>query len=133
MTMQELEADILNDLRKLGDPISQYTFLIACAGECPPFPEEFRTDENLIRECQVNTWMHVTAENGTIHFQMDSEALIVKGALSLLVELYNGRSLEEVREFTCSLPKQEDFNRHFNKEQLDGVKAIVQKLSSLSL
>lgn len=131
MTMTELETDILNDLKELGDTISQYTFLIACAGECPPFPEEFKTEENLVRECQVNTWMHVTAENGAVHFQIDSEALIIKGALSLLVELYNERSLEEVRNFTCSLPEHEDFSRHFNREQLDGVKAIIQKLSSL--
>lgn len=131
MMMTELEQDILTDLKELADPISQYTFLIACAGGCPPFPEEYRSKENLVRECQVNTWMHVTTEDDKVLFQMDSEALIVKGALSLLVELYHGRPLEEVRKFSCSLPEHEDFSRHFNKEQLDGVKAIIKKLSAL--
>ena len=131
MTMQELETDMLNDLKELGDAISQYSFLIACAGEVPAFPEELRTDENLVRECQVKTWMYVTAENDKVSFQMDSEALIVKGALSLLQELYNGRSLEEVRGFTCTLPEHEDFSRHFNAEQLKGVKAIIRSLKAL--
>lgn len=131
MTMQELENDILNDLQELADPISQYTFLIACAGECPPFPEELKTEEHLVRECQVNTWTHITADDNEVHFQMDSEALIVKGALSLLIELYNGRKLEEVRRFHCRLTEDDNFTRHFNAEQLTGVKAIIQKLESL--
>ncbi len=131
MTMKELEADILNDLKELADPISQYTFLIACAGEVPPFPDELRNEEHLVRECQVNTWMYVTVENDKVSFQMDSEALIVKGALSLLQELYNGRSLKEARNFTCTLPEKEDFSRHFNAEQLQGVRAILKSLKAL--
>ena len=131
MTMQELETDILNDLKELGDTISQYSFLIACAGEVPPFPEEKKTEENLVRECQVNTWMYITTKDDKVSFEMDSEALIVKGALSLLQELYNGRTLEEVRSFTCTLPDHEDFSRHFNAEQLKGVRAILEKLAAL--
>lgn len=131
MTMQELETDILNDLKELGDTISQYSFLIACAGEVPPFPEEKKTEENLVRECQVNTWMYITTNDDKVSFEMDSEALIVKGALSLLQELYNGRTLEEVRSFTCTLPDHEDFSRHFNAEQLKGVRAILEKLAAL--
>lgn len=131
MTMQELETDILNDLKELGDTISQYSFLIACAGEVPPFPEEKKTEDNLVRECQVNTWMYITTNDDKVSFEMDSEALIVKGALSLLQELYNGRTLEEVRSFTCTLPDHEDFSRHFNAEQLKGVRAILEKLAAL--
>lgn len=131
MTMPELEQDILNDLKNLGDAISQYTYLIACAGEVPSFPAELKTEENLVRECQVNTWVRITAEHNKVSFQMDSESLIIKGALSLLAELYNGRSPEEARSFRCSLPEHEDFSRHFNREQLEGVKAVLQKLKHI--
>lgn len=132
MTMQELELDILNDLKELGDAISQYTFLIACAGECPPFPEEAKDETHLVRECQVNTWIIINVENGIVSLQIESESLIVKGALSLLAELYNGRSLDEVRAFHCTLPDNEDFSRHFNHEQLEGVRAIIRKLGCQS-
>ena len=131
MTMKELEMDIINDLKELGDTISQYTFLIACAGEVPPFPEELKNDDHLVRECQVNTWIDVQVEDETVSFQMDSEALIIKGALSLLREMYHGRSLEEVRAFQCTLLEYEEFTKHFNKEQLEGVKAIIGKLAAL--
>ena len=132
MTMQELESDILNDLKELGDVISQYSFLIACAGECPPFPEELKDDAHLVRECQVNTWVAVSAKDGKVSFEMDSEALIIKGALSLIKELYHDRSLDETKKFHCTLPDHEDFSRHFNREQLEGVRAILRKLEALN-
>ena len=131
MTMQETENDILKDLEELGDTISQYTFLIACAGECAPFDESLRTEENLVRECQVRTWLYVQFEDGKLRFETDSEALIVKGAMALLQELYNGRSLEEVKGYHCRLLDSEDFTRHFNMEQLKGIRAIIGKLESL--
>lgn len=131
MTMQELELDIVNDLKELGDTISQYTFLIACAGECPPFPEDLRTKENLVRECQVNTWIDVRMEDGKVSFQLDSEALIIKGALSLLRELFHGRTPEEVRSYHCTLTEQQEFTKHLTKEQLQGVNVILNKLYSL--
>ena len=131
MSLQETEQDIINDLIELGDAISQYTFLIACAGECPAFPDEYRDEAHLVRECQVNTWMDIHLEDGMLSFQADSESLIVKGALSLLAELYNGRTLEEIRAFSCTLPEHEDFSRHFNREQLYGVRTILGRISAL--
>ena len=131
MTMQELEQDIVNDLEELGDTISQYTFLIACAGECPPFPEELRTEEHLVRECQVKTWVDAKLVDDKVSFQMDSEALIIKGALSLIREIYHGRTMDEVREYRCGLTEHEEFTKHLTKEQLKGVKVIIEKLNTL--
>lgn len=131
--MQELEQDIVNDLKELGDTISQYTFLIACAGECPPFPEELRTEEHLVRECQVKTWIHAEIIDDKVSFQLDSEALIIKGALSLIREIYQGRGMEEVQRYHCTLTEQEEFTKHLTGEQLEGVKVIIRKLGSLQL
>lgn len=129
--MQELEQDIVNDLQELGDTISQYTFLIACAGECPPFPEEFRTEEHLVRECQVKTWIHAEMIDDKVSFLLDSEALIIKGALSLIREIYQGRAGEEVQSYQCTLTEHEEFTKHLTREQLEGVKAIIKELSTL--
>ena len=131
MTMQETEADILKDLRELGDTISQYSYLIACAGESEPFDEAMRTEENLVKECQMKTWLSVYAENGIVHFAADSESLIVKGALALLEEIYDDRTLEEVKEYRCGLLDNQLFTRHFHRDQLTGVMAIIGRLERL--
>ena len=131
MTMQETEMDILKDLEELGDTISQYSFLIACAGESEPFDEAMRTEENLVKECQMKTWLSVYAEEGIIYFSADSESLIVKGALSLLQEIYDKRTLEEARKYRCGLLDNDLFARHFHRDQLIGVKAIIGQLERL--
>ena len=84
-----------------------------------------------MRECQVNTWIDVRMVDGKVSFQLDSEALIIKGALSLLRELYHGRTLEEVRSYHCTLTEQQEFTKHLTKEQLEGVNVIIKKLCAL--
>ncbi len=130
MKIAETEKDILNDLRELEDTISQYTFLIGCAGECLPFPEEYRTDEYLIRECLVKTWVYAGWEDERCVFLADSESLIVKGALSLLQELYAGRSRMEIAGYHCGLLDEEIFCQHFTGEQIAGLRVILKKLCS---
>lgn len=131
MTMQETEADILKDLEELGDTVSQYSFLIACAGESVPFEDSLRTEENLVKECQMKTWLSVYAEDGILHFSADSESLIVKGALSLLQEIYDKRTMEEAKKYRCGLLDNNLFARHFHRDQLIGVKAIIGQLERL--
>ena len=130
MTMREIEQDILNDLEELNDTISQYSYLIACASECADFPEQFRTAEYLIKECQVNTWVALCWEDERCRLYADSEALLIKGALALLQEIYEDRTKAEVESYHCGLLQAESFSRHFTKEQTDGLKHIF-KISAI--
>ena len=132
MTMQETERAILYDLEKLEDEIDQYSFLIMCAAECTPFDENYRTDDHLVRECQVNTWVYTYIKDGILYFLTDSEALIIKGAMALLQEIYNNRSLDEVRTYSCGLLDDDNFTRHFNMEQLKGIIEIITNIQILA-
>ena len=58
MSAEKTEADIIRDLTELEDDISQYTYLISCASECIPYPEEYRDEAHRIKECQVKTWVY---------------------------------------------------------------------------
>lgn len=128
--MQQMEKEIEDDLTELQDQMSQYVFLIECGMELPKYPEQYRTEENLIRECQVKTWIYTKFEEGRLRFYADSEALIIRGALSLLAEIYSGRSREEVEQFHCTLVKKEFFRIHYTQEQMDGLLAILGKLEN---
>ena len=128
MSMKDLETDILNDLSELENPMDQYSFLVACAGECLAFPEQYRTEVNLIKECQVNTWVHTGWLDDTCVFFADSESLIVKGVLALLQELYSGRSQAETQAYSCTLLDSPLIQKHLNEAQLKGLKAIAASL-----
>lgn len=131
MTMQETEDDILTDLMELADPISQYTFILSCAQECRQFDEALRRDEYLVKDCQVNTWLYAEITDGVLRFETDSESLIVKGALALMQEIYDGRSVEEISAYRCRLLEHDEFARHFATDQFKGLSGIVLRLSNM--
>ena len=108
--------------------MDQYSFLVACAGECLAFPEQYRTEVNLIKECQVNTWIHTGWLDDTCVFFADSESLIVKGVLALLQELYSGRSQAEIQAYSCTLLDSPLIQKHLNEAQLKGLRAIASSL-----
>lgn len=130
MNMQETEADILNDLEELGDPISRYIYLIACAKDCAKLPDQYRRDEYLIPECQVKTWLVVEWIEDKCYLHLDSESFIVKGALALLQEIYHGRMRTEVSNYHCRLPEYELFASNFTSDQINGISKILSRIEN---
>lgn len=133
MTMSETEQDIIKDLTELTDPMDAYSFLLACGKDLPDYPDSLRTEEYLIRDCQVNTWLSVYLGKGRICLLADSESLIVRGALSFLYEIYQDRSISEIRDFHCSLISNPLFTAHFTEAQLKGLLNILQHLHQITV
>ncbi len=132
MTIAETELDILNDLRELGDELSCCGYLIGCAGEARDFPEELRTEQYRIKDCQGLTWAAACWEGDAFFFRGDSDSLIVKGGLALLEELYDGRFRQELAGYQCGLLRDETFTQYFTPEQIKGLNAVLDMLSSFS-
>lgn len=131
MDMEQTQEDILNDLHELATPIAQYSYLLECGTEAESFDESLHCDENLIRDCAVNTWLAVQDRDGVPVLVGDSESLIVRGAISLLEEIYNYRSASEVGSFTCTLLDDEMFTRHFSAKQRKGLVSAIAKAQEL--
>ncbi|MGM9606287.1 MAG: SufE family protein [Oscillospiraceae bacterium] len=128
MTMLETEQSIRADLDMLGDGLSRMEYLLGCAREDPGIPEEERRKEDLVADCQMNTWLMVRWEGDVLTLRTDSESLLVKGALSLIAEIYSGRSRQEIADFTCTLLLDESFAALFNAEQKKGLQNVLNTL-----
>lgn len=128
MTMLETEQSIRADLAMLGDGLSRMEYLLGCAREDPGIPEEERRKEDLVADCQTNTWLAARWEDGVLTLRTDSESFLVKGALSLIGEIYNARSRREVAEYTCTLLADESFAALFNTEQKKGLQNVLNTL-----
>ena len=76
--------------------LGKYEYLIELGKKLPPYPEEDKTDDKLIKGCQSRVWLNYKVEGGKIFFQADSDAIITKGIISLLVEVYSGRTAGEI-------------------------------------
>lgn len=133
MTMAETEADVLRDLRELEDDMSCYAYLIGCAQEERGYPQELRTEQYRIKDCQGMTWAVAYWEGDRFCFRGDSDSLMVKGGLAILEELYDGRTREEINGCRAGLLRNEAFLRYFTPEQAKGLRAVLAVIEAAQL
>ena len=96
MTLEEIKDQIVEDFSMYDEWLDKYEYLIELGKKLPPYPEEDKTDDKLIKGCQSRVWLNYKEEGGKIFFQADSDAIITKGIISLLVEVYSGRTAGEI-------------------------------------
>jgi cysteine desulfuration protein SufE len=96
MTINEIQDQIIEEFSELDDWMDKYQLLIDLGSEQEPLAEEYKTDSNLIEGCQSRVWLQADEEDGRLVFQAESDALIVKGIVSLLVKVLSGHTAEEI-------------------------------------
>ena len=94
MSINEIQDQIIEEFSELDDWMDKYQLLIDLGSEQEPLAEEYKTDSNLIEGCQSRVWLQADEIDGRLVFQAESDALIVKGIVSLLVKVLSGHTAE---------------------------------------
>ena len=96
MTLQEKKAHVVEDFSMYDQWLDKYEYLIELGKSLDPLPEEKKTEDRLIKGCQSRVWLDYKVDDVKIYFYADSDALITKGIISLLVDVYSGRTAAEI-------------------------------------
>lgn len=96
MTLAEAKQSIVDDFSMYDEWLDKYEYLIGLGKNLAPFPEELKTDDRLIKGCQSRVWLDCRHEGDTLIFTADSDAIITKGIISLLIGVYSGRTAAEI-------------------------------------
>lgn len=96
MTLEEKKAAVIEDFSMYEDWLDKYEYLIELGKNLEPFPEDKKTEDRLIKGCQSRVWLDAELRDGKIIFRADSDAVITKGIISLLVDVYSGRTPGEI-------------------------------------
>ena len=103
-TINEIQDSIIEEFSDFEDWLDRYQLLIDLGNEQEPLPEEYKTDNNLIEGCQSRVWLQADFVDGKVLFRAESDALIVKGIVSLLIKVYSEHTPDEILEFTVDRP-----------------------------
>lgn len=96
-SIEEVQEEIVDEFTSVDDWMDRYTMIIEEGNTLPPLPEQYRTPSNLIEGCQSRVWVNAElTPEGRIHFEADSDALIVKGIIALLVKVLDNRTPDDV-------------------------------------
>ncbi|MBR6002989.1 MAG: SufE family protein [Bacteroidales bacterium] len=96
MDLQEAKDKVVEDFSMFDEWLDKYEYLIGLGKELEEYPEEARTEDRLIKGCQSRVWLDSEKREGRLFFKADSDAIITKGIISLLISVYSGRTPEEI-------------------------------------
>ena len=91
-TINEIQDEIIDEFSGLTDWMDKYSYIIEMGNALPPLDEKYKTPDNLIDGCQSRVWVNATYDGGVIRFDADSDAIIVKGIISMLVRVLSGQT-----------------------------------------
>ena len=133
MTINEIQDQIIEEFSELDDWMDKYQLLIDLGSEQEPLPEEYKTDSNLIDGCQSRVWLQADEVDGRLVFQAESDALIVKGIVSLLVQVLSGHTAEEIVDADLYFIEEIGLKEHLSPTRSNGLVAMVKQMRLYAL
>ena len=94
--MDDIQQEIIEEFSSFDEWLDKYNYLIELSAELPQIDAEHRTDQYVIKECQSRVWIDAKLDDGKIYFSADSDAIITKGIIALLIRVMSGRTPEEI-------------------------------------
>lgn len=126
-------TDIVDNLSFFDSWDDRYKYIIDLGKELPPMDVADHVDSNLIRGCQSQVWLVSERRDGKLFFAVDSDAFIVKGLLAIVMAAYNGKALDEIRNFDIQAYFESiDLMRHLSPTRGSGLQAMVARIQTLA-
>jgi cysteine desulfuration protein SufE len=133
MTINERQDEIIEEFQDLDDWMDRYQLLIDLGNEQPPLDERYKTESNLIDGCQSRVWLQADYEDGRIHFQAESDALIVKGIVALLIRALDGSTPQEILDADLYFIERIGLKEHLSPTRSNGLLAMVKQMRMYAL
>ena len=134
MTIEERQDEIIEEFTELDDWMDRYQLLIDMGSGMEPLAEEKKTEQNLIDGCQSRVWLHASkSDDGTLHFEADSDALIVKGIISLLIGILDGQTPQDILDADLYFIDRIGLREHRSPTRSNGLVAMVKRIHDYAL
>lgn len=128
MTINEKSQSIVDEFSLFDDWMDKYSYLIELGKELPLIDEKYKNETHLISGCQSRVWIHAQDENGVIKFTADSDAVITKGIISLLIRVLSGSSSSEIINADFSFIDQIGLKAHLSPTRANGLVSMIKQM-----
>ena len=132
-TIKEVQDEIILEFNDFDDWLDRYQLLIDLGGEQEPLPDEYKTDNNLIEGCQSRVWLQADLVDGKVQFQAESDALIVKGIVVLLVRVFNNQTPQDILDADLYFIEQIGLREHLSPTRSNGLLAMLKQMKMYAL
>lgn len=133
MTIKERGQEVVEEFELFDDWMEKYEHIIELGKDLPLIKDEYKTDNNLIKGCQSKVWVWAEYYDGNISFTGDSEAIITKGIIALLIRVLNNSTPEEILKADFDFIQQIGLQDHLSPTRANGLLGMIKRLKELAL
>ena len=133
MTINEIQDEIIDEFSGFDDWMDKYQLLIDLGNEQEPLDEKYKVESNLIDGCQSRVWLQADYVDGKINFTAESDALIVKGIVALLIRVLSGHTPQEILDADLYFIEQIGLKEHLSPTRSNGLLAMVKQMRVYAL
>ena len=133
MTINELQDNVIEEFSDFDDWMDKYALLIDLGNSLPPLEEKYKTESNLIEGCQSRVWLQADDVDGKIVFNAESDALIVKGIIALLIKVLSGHTPDEILNADLYFIDKIGLRDHLSPTRSNGLLSMVKQIRMYAL
>ena len=133
MTINELQNNVIEEFADIDDWMDKYALLIDLGNSLPPLEEKYKTESNLIEGCQSRVWLQADYVDGKILFKGESDAVIVKGIVSLLISILSDHTPQEILDADLYFIEKIGLKEHLSPTRSNGLVAMVKQMRMYAL
>ena len=133
MRINEIQDEIIEEFSSFDDWMDRYSLLIDYGNGLAPFPEADKTDQNLIDGCQSKVWFTAQMQDGKVIYQGDSDAILVKGIVALLIRVLSGHTPQEIVESELYFIDEINLREHLSPTRSNGLNAMLKQMHLFAL
>lgn len=134
MTINQKQDEIIAEMSELDDWMDRYAYIIDLGNTLPPIAEEYKTPQHLIEGCQSRVWLNANlSDDGKVEFTADSDAIIVKGIISMLIDVLSGHTPQEILDADLYFIDRIGLSEHLSPTRSNGLLAMVKQIRMYAL
>lgn len=133
MTINETQDQIIDEFELFDYWADKYEYIIDLGKKLPPLDARYKTEENIIKGCQSRVWLHAYLEGNLLKFEADSDAIIVKGLVSILVRTLSGHTPEEIANANVYVLEKVGLQQHLAQTRSNGLASMLKQMKNYAV
>ncbi len=127
-TIDQVQQEIIDEFSIYGDWMDKYAYIIEQGNALEPLDEVYKTPQNIIQGCQSRVWLQTEYREGRLYFHAESDALIVKGLLALVLKVFSGRTPDEIINTDLRFMKEIGLTEHLSPTRANGLLSVIKQI-----
>ncbi|MCL5247558.1 SufE family protein [Cellulophaga sp. 20_2_10] len=133
MTIKEIQEEIVDEFSMFDDWMQRYEYMIDLGKSLPLIDEQYKTDDNIIKGCQSKVWVHADLEGDILSFTADSDAIITKGIIAILIRVYSGQHPKDILDADTNFIDEIGLKEHLSPTRANGLVSMIKQIKMYAI